>query len=62
MSATVRPARLSASGMAKAGPTPITCGGTPATANERSVPRMGMPRRAAAARDMSSVAAAPSDT
>ena len=55
-----RPALASAFGMAREGAVPITPGGTPTAAKERSVAKTGRPRRAASSRRMSSTAAAQS--
>ena len=53
---------LHASGMAMAGPMPITSGGTPTTWNPRKMAKMGRPFFWANARDAISTHAAPSDT
>lgn len=54
------PAIFRASGIAAAGPIPMTSGGTPVTANARRVPRIGSPLLSASARLATRTAAAPS--
>lgn len=62
MATSILPARFRAAGMAKAGPIPITSGGTPTTALALRTPRTGSPRASTAARRPISTAAAPSLT
>lgn len=56
------PAFSRATGIATAGPIPITSGAQPFTANERRMPRIGRHLRCASCRVINNTAAAPSLT